>query len=232
MASVASSSSSGAPAPFSVLLVVQDAAPALALARRAHALGFCIEVARSSLAALASLSVAHYDAVVMEAGFPMVDGLEAVRRLRRFEGWLESLPRPSVALPAAARGKSAGSAEEEKAAMEEEVVEEEDRSGSSGTGGGEDDETTAVAAGETGGAIKPPAFVVLVRNGYEPGEGEGGASRSRKRLRQGAKASGGFAGFEAEALRAGADWAVDAFADVRYVSLLFLLLWVHGAICI
>ncbi|GAB5037129.1 zn-c6 fungal-type dna-binding domain partial [Nannochloropsis oceanica] len=105
ISSSSSSSSSSPPFPLRLLLVIKDAKRALRLSHAAQETddkdGFRVEVVRSALQALSRLSVQHYDVVIMEADFPMVDGVAAVRRLRRFEGWLESLRRSDAALPPA-----------------------------------------------------------------------------------------------------------------------------------
>eukprot|EP00624_Nannochloropsis_granulata_P001068 evm.model.NODE_14849_length_9366_cov_24.792974.1 len=88
----------------------------------------------------------------MEADFPMVDGMAAVRRLRRFEGWLESLKRPDAALPPVLG-----------------VKQEEEERGEEGEGRREERE----------GSAKPPSFVVLVKNGVDCGP-EGGEEERGK----------------------------------------------------
>ena len=45
----------------------------------------------------------------LSPGFPMVDGLEAVRRLRRFEGWLDNLQRPDILLSSSSSSSSSSS---------------------------------------------------------------------------------------------------------------------------
>lgn len=64
------------------LLIANSATDALRLAERARGDGFAVEVARTALAGLALLAVRAFDVVVSELAFPMVNGIEMVRRLR------------------------------------------------------------------------------------------------------------------------------------------------------
>ncbi|MGE4552081.1 MAG: PAS domain S-box protein [Desulfovibrionaceae bacterium] len=86
--------------PLHVLLAEDDRVNRLAVTRFLEKLGHTVTAVEDGAAALAALERAHYDCVLMDVQMPVLDGVEATRRIRRHQDGRFDPVVPIVALTA------------------------------------------------------------------------------------------------------------------------------------
>jgi CheY-like chemotaxis protein len=72
------------------LLAIKDPEECLRFFNRVRAEGMTAHVARTAVQALARVASSTYDLVISEMDFPFMTGIEAVRRIRKYENRIES----------------------------------------------------------------------------------------------------------------------------------------------